>query len=263
MIMRTLTCISALALLLAVLPMSGAFAQQPSGAKTDTGEIVKMLQAGLSEDVIIEKLKKDGKTYELSADNLIELKRAGATNAILKAMMTAPPQSSAVPSEGEAAGLPDEQGVYIKVRGQWTAIDAQVVNSHTANIIGHAFSYGISKAKLKGDVDGAKSKLQVPTPVEILIKCPEGTSATEYRVLRMEEKKDRREFEFYELGFASAKEGARKGLVEVKFEKVGKATYKAVLTNVNGGEYGVLPPGAVMSRGVASIGKLYGFGIIE
>jgi hypothetical protein len=252
-----------LGLLLAALSGPGACAQQPSGPKTDVAEIVKLLQAGLGEDIIIEKLRKDGKAYDLSGEDLIELKKAGATSAILKAMINAGGQPPAAPSEAAVAGLPDEQGVYIKVHGQWTAIDAQVVNSRTANIIGHAFSYGISKAKLKGDVDGAKSKLQVPNPVEILIKCPEGTSATEYRVLRMEEKKDRREFEFYEVGFASAKAGTRKGIVEVKFEKIGKAMYKGVLTNVNGGEYGILPPGAVMERGVASIGKVYGFGIIE
>lgn len=240
---------------------------QAEQRQTTVGDIVKLVQSGIGEDVIVAKLQKEGRVFDLSTDDLISLKTAGASSAVLKAMMNPGVAKPAVPAAVAAAGaatdIPDEQGVYIKIRGEWKLIEPQVVNMRTANVLGHAFSYGIAKAKLKGDVAGPKSKTPLPSPVELLIKAAEGTSANEYQVLLMEPKGDRREFEALQIGFASAKSGARKGVIDVKFEKIGKAMYTGKMTDIKPGEYGVLPPGAALSANTASSGKMYCFTVIE
>ena len=58
------------------------------------------------------------------------------------------------PVDPKTSDLPDEQGLYINVRGEWKAIDFEVINMRTANVLGHAMSYGIAKAKLKGTSPG-------------------------------------------------------------------------------------------------------------
>ncbi len=245
----------------------GQESKQPQARSLEVADVVTLLQSGMGEDVVISKLQKDGKAFDLSAEDLMTLKKAGATNAVLK-MMLSPSIGSAIPTTQQpaaaaASGLPDEQGVYAKIKGEWKQIDPEIVNMRTANMLGAAFSYGISKAKIKGDIDGTRSKVQLAGPVEILVRCADGVSASEYNVVKMEEKAGRREFEAAKMGFASAQGGVRKGVVAVKFEKVGKATYTGVLSNVSRGEYGILPPGAATSATTGSAGKIYTFSIIE
>jgi len=267
MLSRVCIAVFSLVMLLATCSAQTSPAAQPNNKGLGVADVVKLLESGIGEDVVIAKVKQEGKAFDLSTDDILELKKAGATGAVLKAMMNPNPN----PEPGHSAGsppaqpsdLPDEQGVYVRVRGEWQAVVPEIVNMRTAGMLGHAFSAGISKAKMKGDVQGNKSKLQIATPVEILIKCAEGISPAEYQILQMEEKGGRREFEAMEIGFASAQTGARKGIVEAKFEKVSKATYKTTLSNLKKGEYGILPPGAATSATTASAGKVYAFGIIE
>jgi hypothetical protein len=265
--MRILTLVALIALvaLTALCPVQAAPAAQ-AGSGMAVGDVVKLIQSGIGEEIIIAKLKKDGKAFDLSTDDLIALKNAGATSAILKTMMSpdsGAPAAAKPAAAAPASDLPDEQGVYVKIRGEWKLIEPQVVNMRTANVLGHAMSYGISKAKMKGDVAGQHSKTAVTTPIELLIKTAEGTSASEYQILQMEVKGDRREFEAMQIGFASAKTGARKGLIDVKFEKIGKALYTGTISSIKTGEYGILPPGAQMSANTASSGKMYGFTVLE
>jgi hypothetical protein len=49
--------------------------------------VVGMLQAGISNDIVIEKVRKSGQSFNLSTDDMIKLKKAGANDALLKAMM--------------------------------------------------------------------------------------------------------------------------------------------------------------------------------
>lgn len=239
-------------------------AQPPSGGGSEVAEIVKLLRSGIGEDVITAKIVRAGKSYDLSADDLILLKQAGATGALLKTMMNPSPAAPApAAASAPASEYPDEQGVYVRVKGEWKSIEPEVVNMRTANTLGMAFSYGIAKAKIKGDIKGVKSQMQVAAPIELLIKCAEGVSATEYQVVTMELKGDRREFEAAQMGLTGAKSGARKGILEIKFAKVGKATYRGTLTDIKRGEYGILPPGAATSASTASSGKVYAFGILE
>jgi hypothetical protein len=58
------------------------------GAASDAnGEVVKLIKAGMPESVVVAKIRSTTGTFDASADALIHLKAAGATEAELKAML--------------------------------------------------------------------------------------------------------------------------------------------------------------------------------
>jgi hypothetical protein len=57
----------------------------PQGLTVDG--VLTMVQAGLSEDVIIARLRKEGKAFDLSPDDLVRLKKANTSDNVLKVMM--------------------------------------------------------------------------------------------------------------------------------------------------------------------------------
>jgi hypothetical protein len=76
-------------------------------------------------------------------------------------------------------------------------------------------------------------------------------------------KKDSREFTEAKVGLMGAKGGVNDSAISMKFEKLGRNTYRATLSDLKKGEYGILAPGALASANGASSGKLYTFGVIE
>jgi hypothetical protein len=61
---------------------------RPAGASSE--EILKMSKSGLSDDVILLKIKEDGLASKPTADQLKSLKEEGVSDTVLKAMVRAP-----------------------------------------------------------------------------------------------------------------------------------------------------------------------------
>src|SRR5438034_10176283 len=57
------------------------------GARLSLEEVVKLSQAGVSEDVIITKIKKNGKGFDLSAEELVDLKKGRITDNIIRLLL--------------------------------------------------------------------------------------------------------------------------------------------------------------------------------
>ena len=63
-------------------------AQSPSaGTPLSVEEVVKLSQIGLAEELIITKIKKNGKAFDLSTDELLELKKAGVSDTVIKFLL--------------------------------------------------------------------------------------------------------------------------------------------------------------------------------
>ena len=121
---------------------------------------------------------------------------------------------------------------------------------------------GWDKGHRNGTVQGPKSVLQVASDAEFIIRVPEGTAITEYQLLRLDMKGNRREFRAWTGGVFHSSEGAEKNAEKFESEKVAPRTFRVTLPVLKKGEYGFLPPGNT-SGNIASSGKLYTFGIIE
>jgi len=118
------------------------------------------------------------------------------------------------------------------------------------------------KGHVKGKVMHSTSPFRVTLPTELIIRTPEGTSATEYQLLRLYRKGNRREFRAMTGGVFHASGGAERTTVEFNPEKIAPRTWKVQLDHLEAGEYGFLPPG-VSAASISSSGKMYTFGVIE
>jgi len=68
-------------------PVTPPARAQSKAAGMTTDDVLQLVQAGLSEEVIIAKLRKNGKAFDLSTAQLVQLKKAGVKDSILKVMM--------------------------------------------------------------------------------------------------------------------------------------------------------------------------------
>jgi len=88
----------------------GAGSNSSSGLTVD--DVIALLNAGLSDDLIVAKIHKSNQSFDLSTDDMIRLEKAKASDAVIKAMMnsaSAPvptPNSSATPAVGTTAPPP-------------------------------------------------------------------------------------------------------------------------------------------------------------
>ena len=70
--------------------------QPPSPAALTVDGVISLIDAKISDDLIIAKIQKSGQTFDLSTEDMVRLKKAGASEAVMKAMMSATPPPAAV-----------------------------------------------------------------------------------------------------------------------------------------------------------------------
>ena len=60
-----------------------------SGIALTNADVVKLKEAGLTEELIVEKIKASPQNYQLDTDDLVQLKQAGLSDALIAAMLEA------------------------------------------------------------------------------------------------------------------------------------------------------------------------------
>lgn len=240
--------------------------------------IEKLVKAGLSEDLIVSTVNASPGTYDTSADGLIALKKAGASDKVISAVLMkssgATPPASA-PTTVQPAPTPavsavpaevDSVGVYCKTSaGGWQEVVAEVVNFKTGGALKSIASVGIVKGDLNGHIGGRASKLGLKSPAEFIIDVPEGRSPGEYQLLRLRVNSDNREFRSVTGGVVHVQGGAIRDDVSFTPKKIAPHIYQITLAaDIGSGEFGFLPPLDVVSqKNMASSGKIYTFSIVE
>lgn len=92
-----------------------------------TDQVVQMVEAGLGEDLIITRLRRDGKAFNLEVEEMLRLKKAGVSDNILKVMVDPKAQTASVPitapvqppgnTPAAESGRASPQGVVLAVPG--------------------------------------------------------------------------------------------------------------------------------------------------
>jgi hypothetical protein len=219
-------------------------------------DILQMVKEGFTEEVIIKAIEANKSDFDTSLPGLRTLKNAGLNEKIINAMLSASSRKPEAPTAAAAAkGLPEEIGVYLIEGEKLTEIQPEIVTlrSGAGSFLKSMATSGLSGGHINGMVKNPHSSLKVSLPIEFIVRCPEGTSITEYQLLRLDEKKDRREFRAINGGVVNLTGGAEKNAAPFQFEKIAPATFKVKPTDLKKGEYGFLPPG--------SGSKIYTFGI--
>lgn len=242
--------------------------------------IVKMVKAGLGEDIVISTITSQPAKFATSPDDLIALKGAGVTDRVIGVMVermvalnNAAPSPAATPatpapvSPTTAGATPapvNEVGVYFLKGDAWADLHPEVVNFKTGGVLKSIGTAGIVKGDVNGHVNGDHSSTQLKTPVTLLVYTHEGVDITEYQLLRLRESKDAREFRTVTGGVMHVSGGATRDLLTFESKKIAPRTYQILFPNLGSGEYGLLPPSSSDSTSSSGrIGKIYSFRIIE
>ena len=255
------------ALLAQTAPTSAA----PATTQTlSVDDVIKLSKAGLSEDTIVEKIRKNGQAFDLTPDQMIQLKSAGVSDKVMQAMINPTAPAAAAPAAAAAAkpsDLPDEMGVYMKRQGttEWVEVQPEIVNWKTGGVAKSVFSQGIVKGDMNGHLQGKTSSTEATTTTQFMVVAAEGVAITEYQLLKLRENSDNREFRSSTGGVFHSSGGATRDVVKFDGKKVAPRHFLIELSeNLKPGEYGFLPPGAVSSTNAAgATGKIYSFKVLE
>jgi hypothetical protein len=256
-------------LAVALLCSLGLAAQDP----LNNDSVIKLVKAGLSDELIVNAIGSKPGTYDTSTDGLIALKTAGASDKVVSAIVlkasgaTAPAPVAAPPAAGPnlPAGI-DEVGVYYKDKdGSWVALMPEVVNFKTGGVLKSIATQGFVKGDINGHIPGPHAKKTLTLPVEFAVYVQEGTAITEYQLLRLRPSSgNSREFRSVTGGIVHASGGAARDSVAFEGKKLVPRVYTFTLEQTSGkGEYGLLPPGSVSSSNMASGGKMYTISVPE
>ena len=239
--------------------------------------VIKLVKAGLSDDLIVSTINAQVGSYDTSTDGLIALKTAGVSDNVVAAIVakgvaSAPapaPASMAAPAPVAASPIPagiDSVGVYYQAKdGSWREVNSEVVNRKTGGALKNAVSVGMVKGDINGLLKGPNSHLRMTFPATFILYLPEGRSPGEYELIRFRKHDKDREFRSVTGGFVHVSSGAARDSVDFDSKKIAPRVYQITLGSSLGlGEYGFLAPTDTGNMGnIASSGKMYTFSILE
>jgi hypothetical protein len=248
-------------------------------------DVIKLAKAGLSEDIIVQQIKRKGQAFDLSSDQIIGLKAANVSDRIVEVMLDPPKADAPAPVLSAAAPapapvpppappvraeappvlsapeptLPTEVGVYAKKQDQWIEVSPEIVYWKTAGALKTIATAGIRHGDINGHVPGPGSHTSFAAPLEFLIVAPEGVALAEYRLLRLRRNKDNREFRTVTGGLLHSQSGEFRDMLTFDGKKVASHVYAVNFPSTAGpGEYGLLPPSSTNGSG-----KIYSFRVAE
>ncbi len=226
--------------------------------------IQKMVKGGLGDDVIISVIQHQPGQYDLSPEALIALKKQGVSDKVLEAMSTKNSAAASTPAPVVDRYEDLDIGVYRKVKDVWTPIATEPVNWKTGGLLKSIASEGIVKEDVNGRLQGHESPTKMNTPLEFLIKAPDGLEATDFQLVHLHVKSNAREFRTMTGGVFHSSGGSSRDAVSFQQTQVAKRTYKITLpNNLPAGDYAFLAPGLTAASAASTTGKAYTFHLVE
>jgi len=279
---------ASLSTLIFIIAAFHTWCQEP-GKRLTNQDIISMTQLNLSDDVIIAKIRTassngpDAIAFDTSVDGLKALKDAHVTDAVIKVMIDPAQPAPVVVAAGAPVALspnlpPPEVGVYWKNGAAFVLIQGRAIDQ--TKVGGRAGSYF---------TDGMRNQhwdayLEGPTSANIIKErhpsfffyVPDGNDASDYVLIKLNKKADRREFQVGSFGgVTGGKTGVKRDKeVPYKAEHVAIRTYRVTLDeDLKPGEYAFFM-GTGMSEtmsgarggnrsGGAATGRIYDFSVPE
>ncbi len=253
-------------------------------------DIVSMVQLGLSDEIVITKIRAAIATgsgsvaFDTSVDGLRALKAANVSDAVIKVMIN--PAAPMTPALATVASpitadpnLPSpEVGVYWKDGARFVLIEGRAVDqTKVGGRAGSMFTDGLRNQHWDAYLEGPTSKNVVKERLPVFyFYVPDGEDSSDYVLIKLNKKGDRREFQIGSFGGVSGgKSGVKRDKeLEFKADHVGIRYYRITLnSDLKAGEYGFFmgtgtsstmsgARGGNRSGGAAS-GRIYDFSIPE
>jgi hypothetical protein len=202
--------LSSRATILVLLLVSTLWSQQ-LGTRITNKEVIAMVNLGFSDDVIIAKIRSAsaGGTlqFDTSVDGLKELKAAKVSDEVIKVMINPTPPAgpvvvAATPISNDPNLPPPEVGVYWKNGGAFERIEGQAISqAKVGGKAGSMFTYCLRNEHWDAYLNGPQSKNVINDRQPVFyIYVPDGASASDFALISLEKKGDRREFQIGSFG---------------------------------------------------------------
>jgi hypothetical protein len=232
--------------------------------------VVKLVKAGLSEDVILSMVKGQPAKYTVTPDDLIALKNAGVPDKVVAAMVektaagrgTGATLAAGTVSAGDPNDpmSPHDSGIYLYAKDRngdykLTILEqAAYQGSKTGGILASSLTYGLRKAKMKAVIPGQHASIRTPDSRPIFYFYFEDKAAglgkggfgagavsnpNQFALVKLEITKSSRQTIIGEFGALGASTGTHeKSMVTFKSERVRSGLYKVVPNAaMDAGEY--------------------------
>lgn len=216
-------------------------------------DVIEMAKLGLSEDIIITKIRQayDAGPASVNFDTTLEglkaLKAANVPDSVIKVMINPAPAQPTIVAGANPISVdpnlpPPEVGVYWRDQGKFVLVQGQAVtNTKTGGKAGSFFTDGLRNQHWDATIEGHTSKNVVRDRQPIFyLYVPDGDDSSDYQLIKLNKKSDHREFQIGSFGgIRGGKSGVQKDK-EVSFhaEHLGIRVYKITLDEaIKPGEY--------------------------
>jgi hypothetical protein len=241
----------------------------PVAAETLTNAtVIQLVRAGIGNDAVIAKINASDGKYNLNTSDLIALKQEGVTGDVIAAMIGA--SSRAAPTAGLSLTdinpmTPHPSGVYLidTAANQLARIEPTMSNqAKTGGIFGYALTAGIASMSVKVSIGGQFARINSrtgkpefyfffdasnPATSNLSSSWAAGsaqtvTSPSEFTLIRLMEKKGRREARVGSMNIAGAKSGVMdKDRIAFDYAMVRPGVYKITSQQpLQPGQYGFI-----------------------
>lgn len=241
-------------LLLVSLLLLGSVVAQP-GRPLSSKDLIKLKNAGIDSQLVVKMIGSHGLTSDTTLDSILALQQEGLDPVVVRAALSAlqPSTGSSGDDHPPSVRTQIEAGFFVEKSGASTPLPVEVPRQRSTGAMRAMATGGFGAVKMRGELSGSTSSLQLTAPITITLRCPEGLGAEDFQLISLQAKKDHREFTMSKMTpFGGMSTGPDS--IPLRFEKVERGTFKAQLVNLNPGEYGF----ASRSAGAT---KVYTFGL--
>lgn len=259
--------------------------------------VLEMKQAGLSEEIILARIRQEGKAIKLTTTEMVSLKKAGLSDAVIAALMN--PAAASATGVVAVPGLtpkttentdtvgdphnpdnPHASGIYLYTtnrdgKPQMILLERAAYQGTKTGVLGYALTSGIKKAKTRAVIPGPRASIRSGDLRPVFYFYFEEKSGglgrsgfgasmsnpNQFALLRLEVKKSNRETVVGEFGITGGSSGTdAKSMIPFKSERLREGTYKVVPTTaMEAGEYCFLA--SVFGAGAAGAVDIFDFAV--
>ena len=264
-------------LALALSGVAGATAEQSSTGPLTDQDILQMVKAGFDDTTVLRYIRANDVDFDLSVSAMVALKNAGVSQSLIQAMLSIEVSKKEIGVDAALAAIAvtasnsrDDVHVFALQSGKLIPMDPEIVKWHTVGGFRNAALFNSDKSVLTGAVGRPHSELVAtwpplnmhPVDMAFYILTPKSSSASDFQLLHLSEKGDRREFRTIRSDRARGW-GTPENTVAFTLDNVAPRVYKITLPNLNVGEYGLLAPTTEVKANSASQGEIYTFRLVE
>lgn len=227
-------------------------------------QVTSLHSAGIDDDALIAKIKSSGTHYDLTPDQMIQLKKNGVSGPVMAALMSSESGAPKFSVDSPDPMVPHPSGVYL-LSGMNGAsmqrIDPTVSDqAKTGGIWGYALTGGIASMSVKASIQNeharSLSATQTPTFYMFFDESNPGTPASsvwqgnqavvsspgEFSLVRFTEKQGHREARVGSMNIGGAKSGVMdKDRIAFDYQVVRPGVYRIAISKpLDKGEYGFI-----------------------